>query len=359
MPAMSLLLLTALLAAPPKGQIAYVSGLTDSDRCVYVVDVATRERTRVGPGRGDGAPRWSPDGAWLAFETRTELGVGVYVVAPDGTSGRYLRHAQPINRDPQWSPDGTKLAYSVAAGLDQQIAVYTLESDTETLWGGGRTSLMRPRWLARGMALSLLAPEEGEASRANVVFGEGMEQSVGLVAVGLTHARGAMSTDLFVVTESETLPVPARVLASKGHYAEWAAEPGRGHLLAYESDDGGDREIFVYSRRGVLDLSNHRAADWNPVWAPRNRWLAFESFRDGRRGIYRVHRDTARVFPVAVTANADNWWPSWSPDEAWLVHVSDRSGVPNLFVSEVKGGETIQLTSRATRDGAPAWRPRR
>ncbi len=347
---------TLLLSASPSGQIAYVSEASGGDRCVVVLDVASRTVTRVGPGKRDGAPRWSPDGEWLAFDTKTQSGRAVYVVRDDGSEGRYLRHSRTVNRDPAWSPDGMKIAFS--AGADRRIVVYDIASERERIWGGGREGLMTPAWLSRDLVVSLLAEEEGGGLVVTPIFAEELDESIGLLAIGLTETEGVSSSDLFLVTATETVPIPGRVLPSEGTYAEWRPVPAlRHHAIAFESDDGGDREIFLYSRKGTWDLTNHRAADWNPVWAPNNEWLAFESFRDGRRGVYRVHRDTARVYPVAVSARASNWWPSWSPDGEWIAFVSDRRGKASLCVTDVNGRNTAQLTENAFADGAPAWRP--
>ncbi len=353
------LILSVLAGAGPTGQIAYVSGATESDCRVVVMDVASRTLSEVGPGKRDGRPRWSPDGDWLAFDTETAKGRAVYVVGADGSEGRELRHSRPMNRDPVWSPDGLKIAYTAGVASDRQVVVYDIASDRETVWGGGRKRLVTPAWLARGLVVSLLAGEDRNTPVVKPIFAEALDESVGLVAIGLTEADGALTSDLFLVTATETVAMPDRVLASRGVYAEWRPAPARRrHAIAYESDDGGDREIFLYSRKGTWDLTNHRAADWNPVWGPKNDWLAFESFRSGRRGVYRVHLETARVYPVAVTERASNWWPTWSPDGEWIAFVSDRRGNPSLFIADLDDQNLTRLTDNASVDGAPAWRPK-
>ena len=352
------LILCAMVGAGPTGQIAYVSGATDADRRVVVMDLVSHTLSEVGPGRRDGAPRWSLDGKWLAFDTETAEGRAIYVVREDGSEGRQLRHSRPMNRDPAWSPDGSKLAYTSGTASDGQIVVYDVGSDREEVWGGGRRRLMTPAWLTRDLVVSLLADEDSGAPVVNPIFAESLDESVGLVVIGLSEAAGTLTSDLFLVTATETVAMPDRVLASQGAYAEWRPAPARRYYaIAYESDDGGDREIFLYSRKGTWDLTNHRAADWNPVWAPNNDWLAFESFRSGRRGVYRVHRETARVYPVAVSARASSWWPSWSPDGKWIAFVSDRRGNPSVFITDINGRNTMQLTEDVFIDGAPAWRP--
>ena len=353
-----MVLLCTILSASPAGMIAYVAGETEAEKRVAIVDVAAGGVTRVGPGRDDGAPRWSPDGEWLAFDAQTDAGRGIYIVRFDGSEGRYLRHVRALNRDPAWSADAAQLAYVVGSGPDRQIVVYDLASNREQMWGGGRKGLMRPKWLRRSLVEALLSPDDREGPRFERIFGKADSELVGLVAAGFTAGPDTRSTDLFLVTVGDAVPFPRNVLPSDGSYVEWAAVPARRtHAIAFESDDGGDRELFLYSRRGVWDLSNHRAADWNPVWSPDGDWLAFESFRQGPRGVFRVHRDTARVYPVAVSNEASNWWPTWSPDARWLAFVSDRSGTRNLYITDVRGRETNRLTDEASGAGAPAWRP--
>ena len=151
-----------------------------------------------------------------------------------------------------------------------------------------------------------------------------------------------------------------RLPGSEPGYVEWALEPDpRARSVAYESNDGGDREIYVASfTKGISNVSNHRAADWNPVWSDDYQWLAFESFRDGRRGVYRVLVGTGNVLPVAVREGADCWAPAWAPDDEWIAFVSDEEGVPRIYAVAPEGGEAVRLTDGKEWALAPAWRPK-
>lgn len=354
-------LLTIILSAEPSGAIAYTA-VSQTEQCVYVLDLASGETTRIGTGKGDGAPRWSPDGSRLAFETRTDKGTAIYVVRADGSEGRLIDHAQAVNQSPRWSPDGRNIAYATGAVPTQRIAVFDLETNTETLWGSEQSGLMRPVWISGTGLLDRLISTEAPVGRSIAqLFIDRPSDAEGLLAIGFTGGAKNRSTDLFVVTPDETLPFPAWALPSQGTYAEWAVEPARRNRgMAFESNDGGDREVFVLTSEGVYDVSNHRAADWNPVWSPDAKWVAFESFRSGRRGIYRVHRGTNRVFPIAVSNDADNWSPDWSPDGQWLIFVSNRRGPESLYLTDYQGD---QPPERFVIEGspaclAPAWRPR-
>jgi len=359
MSSMCLISLLLLGRAGPSGQIAYLAGTEQEDLCVCVLDVATGAVTRVGPGECDRAPVWSPDGAWIAFATRhASEGVGIELVRADGSQRRRIAHAYSINTSPRWSPDGTRLLYS-SRGPGAGIMVYDLRTRTETEWNAGETRLMRPVWVENMKLLySLKQLEEAVygVSRLEGLAGD-FNQSGAVLAIGLIGEPGRLETDIFIATASGALPIVPAVL-NPGDYVEWAVEINReGSMIAFESNDGGDREIFVFSQRGLADVSNHRAADWNPVWSPDGDWLAFESFRNGRRGIYRVYPETVRVFPVAVSQEADSWHPAWSPDGAWVAFVSDRTGDPEIYVTDVGGKQTQQLTFHAGPDYAPAWRP--
>lgn len=59
------------------------------------------------------APRWSPDGNELAFQTRDSLGVGtIWRVARDGSRPRALTPPPGESWDePDWSADGTRLVH--------------------------------------------------------------------------------------------------------------------------------------------------------------------------------------------------------------------------------------------------------
>ncbi|HPG68516.1 MAG TPA: hypothetical protein PLO37_16850 [Candidatus Hydrogenedentes bacterium] len=351
----------SLLLGGTSGQIAYVSGTEQEDHCVCILDLANGAVRRIGIGKCDGAPSWSPDGEWLAFTTGSAEGLAVAVVRADGSGLRIVSQRHGWNLWPRWSPDGKRLAYAAAEwdAFETRIIVCDLETGVESEWGEGKTGLMRPVWL-NGVKLlySLKQREEAlyGASAMNDVFRE-LEQLNAVVAVGTVGAPGAFSTDLFIVTARATIPLVPRDL-NTGSYFEWIVElSDRGSMIAVESNDGGDREIFVYSKRGMADVTNHREADWNPVWSPDGQWLAFESFRSGRRGVYRVYPETTRVFPVAVAADHDNWAPTWSPDGQWIAFVSDRTGDPEIYFTDASGNECHRVTDHCGGDYAPAWRP--
>jgi len=375
------------LAQPP-GLIACVLGEEHRSRQVVVIDPASGELREIGPGTGDGAPRWSPDGRFLAFETDAPDGRAIYVADVHSGEGRVLDGQFAWNRFPRWSPEGDALVYAATNedGMGLRPVVLDLESGEETIWGGAigldshdkTLGLTRPVWLPRlrlprqageGFATSyalLLAIDpsiELKWEGVDVLQLMAEAESAGaLIAIGLVPGPAGLSTEILFVTETQRIPilplVPGQVQSYR--YAEWGVEPDRsGASLAYESNDGGDREIFVLNRRGISDVSNHRAADWNPQWDDSGNWLLGESFRSGRRAIYTFFPNTARVEEVIVSEDADNWGGAWAPGGEWITFVSDRSGTPAVYVATRRGEDIRQISPENDKRFAlaPQWQP--
>ena len=352
-----------LTAAGPGGTLAYVAGTEQEDQCVMVLDLAAGAARRVGKGALDGAPRWSPDGARLAFETRTDAGMNICIAETGGAAPRVLGAAHDACMDPRWSPDGRRLAWATAEGegLNAAIMVCDVESGAEARWGGRETAALRPVWLPTLDLMKAMDPsaQDARAAEALVALKGEAEATGALVAPGLVGAPGKTGTELMLVTASNAVPMLPLLVKDSLRYAEWCVEPdGKGQQIAYESNDGGNREIFVIGRRGITNVSNHRAADWNPVWSPDNRWLAFESFRGGRRGVYRVLIGTGNVTALDAGAEYQCWSPCWSGDGKWVAYVSDRSGTPQIWAVPAAGGEAVQLTREAGYALAPAFQPK-
>ncbi|MCX5758181.1 MAG: hypothetical protein NTU83_06685 [Candidatus Hydrogenedentes bacterium] len=342
-----LCLLSAHGSAGPSGWIAYLAGSESGGLCVHVLDVADKTDTGIGSGDCDGAPVWSPDGAWLAFSTRKPEGIGIVLARQGAVETRSISHANEWNSYPEGGED-----------FAQRIMVYDVETNSETAWGGDAKGLMRPMWLPNFRLLSTLNADP-RVKNGNAAL-DRIKAGPVIVAAGVAGRPNALSTGLFFVTADTAVPFPREALPSAtGQYAEWAVRPSpNGLRLAFESNDGGDREIFCYTRERAVDVSNHRAADWNPVWSPDSRWVAFESFRGGRRGVYRIYADTARVSTIAASPDCDDWSPAWSPDGKWIAYVSNRTGDPEIYVSDPTGEHTIRITEHPGLDYAPSWCPR-
>lgn len=377
--ALLILLAAAVPAAALEGEIAFLRGDQPASRQVCLVDLATGTVRPLGPGEYDGAPVFSPGGARVAFAAGAGAARRIHVVHVDSGETQVLETAHPWSDHPAWSPDGGALAYETGAGAEALplIGVYTFPEPEltpgeetakvtretgEAIWAGSREGLLRPVYLPN-LDLSRFLDPRHELQVPGVdiprLWEEGSATGA-LLTMGIDLRDGAVRTEIYVVTSAQVMPLLLdMVIKESARFVEWGVAVDRkGQQVAFETNDGGDREVFVLGRRGAIDMSNHRAADWNPVWPRKGDWLAFESFRGGRRGVYVVYPKTALVRPVAASPDCDNWSPAWSPDAETIAYVSNASGVPRLMVVPFHGGEARALTEGATAEAAPAWRPR-
>jgi Tol biopolymer transport system component len=353
--------------------IAVVSGAPHAPR-VALVQWPDNVTAQDFPCAPDAAPVWSTDGGTLTFESPADtpghtaaawLSVDVQGRATANVvSTRFAR-----NRNPVPSPDGSLIAYEAFDDTPavSGIAVFDRGTGEEEIWGGERRMLLRPVWLPNAKLLLSIDPSrkielpgvDVDAVRQESGLQDGSALSKGgltraLFCIGFDSHEGHLTSELLLVTRTQTLPVLALVPngPNSPRYSEWspAVSPG-GTRLIFESDYGGDREIYHLDLNGLLNLTNHRAADWNPVWAADGRWLAYESFRDSERAIYRIMVETLRTEKVAANA----WHATWSPDGDDIAFATVRDGAPAVVVQDVDSGKQTPLNITPAR--APAWRP--
>ena len=136
--------------SPDGSQVAFVRVSADQktdqyDTSIWLVPTAGGgSPRRISGGIRDNWPRWSPDGARLAFVRSAEQDGRVqppqiYVMAMAGGEGRAVTTLPRGAANPAWSPDGKSIAFTSQAFPD--------ETEPKKLWNSFifLTSLMRRR----------------------------------------------------------------------------------------------------------------------------------------------------------------------------------------------------------------------
>src|SRR6266446_868630 len=99
-----------------------------SDTDVWMVSWdGTQQMRLTSSPENENAPRWSPDGRYLAFlsgRPGKAKGTQVWLLARIGATPRQVTHYDGVHSSasrsrPEWSPDGAKLAYLQSSGAKQ------------------------------------------------------------------------------------------------------------------------------------------------------------------------------------------------------------------------------------------------
>jgi Tol biopolymer transport system component len=117
------------------------------------------------------------------------------------------------------------------------------------------------------------------------------------------------------------------------------------------SQTGGDPGIVT-----IVDDGSHNS---HAQPSPDGRFVAFDSDRDGERGIYVANRDGSQVRRVSGAGFAAV--PTWSRNNKWLAYIRaevDKPSVWNLWVQPAAGGSARRVTNyRYGQTWAASWFP--
>ena len=143
----------------------------------------------------------------------------------------------------------------------------------------------------------------------------------------------------------------------------WAQAP-RSPRIAYTHAVVQNTEVYVMDTDGgnPRNLTEFLGRDFDPVWSPDGRRIAFVSVRDGLGGVRTMNADGGDVRSFAVAPEvADNdlrpGEPAWSPLGDTIAYVVDDGRGVNVHVQDVRGGRPDRglaiLPRTATRTGRP------
>ncbi len=249
-------------------------------------------------GRGTLAPRWSPDGRWLAFADDRGDGRQLYLLRAAGGEARRLTRVKDGVGDFDWSPRGGRLAFTAPEPEDTAMAVrrhaygeFTVEAQD-----------------FRRDALWVVPVDTADDPRPD---------STAEAAAG--RAPGAR------VLASRT-PTPRALTAGRGlHVHDFAWSPDGTRLAFTHTPDpllsSGDRaDISVVDAPGgaapaaVRPLVTTPGPDGSPVWSPDGAWVLFSTGAGDTATFFYRNSRLAKVpaagGPVTVLTRAFDEIPS-------------------------------------------------
>ena len=193
-------------------------------------------------------------------------------------------------------------------------------------------------------------------------------------------AVAASRTDESAAPASTAAGHPARQMEAPASDAALVARPVRGmpdgpsyspsfasvgSAMFYQAQGDGRSALMradTDSRGAILRITSvvdDRAQNFHARQSPDGRQIAFDSDRDGERGVYLADSDGKNVRRISGDGFAAI--PSWSPDGNTIAFVRAEPGKPkvwNLWTADVSSGRSRRLTSYKV--GAPwggSWFP--
>jgi hypothetical protein len=252
----------------------------------------TEVRALTTAGLRQVGPRWSPDGAWIAYTSRRLTAFReIRVMRPDGTGDRRVAHRNG-GQGLSWTPDGRSLVFDEGEIHERFTTRYDLRRvDVAT----GRV-----RRLTRGLRARDpdVAPDG-----SRIVF----------VRV---HADG---TELALIGISGGEPRTLAPYEPGTYFSDPRWNPtGEAVVAARLRGDGELDLVRVDARTGAVEaLTADRAKDVEPVFTPDGRHVVFRSDRDGVSNLYALRlSDRALLRVTRVVGGA--FTPAVAPDGARL-----------------------------------------
>ena len=304
--------------SPDGSRIAYAVMNNDQAGRPYsqtwIVRLDTRQSIRLGRAS---APRWSPDGQWIAYQA----GEGLSIAHPDGTGAVLLapitgtNHPLPSSGDRvSWAPDSKSIAFvSASAGPEPDA---------------NGDPMVITRYLYKPTA-----------------------------SEGLTRFNDNRRLHIYVV---DLATKAVRQLTAGNFYEhsiEWSPD-GREILFVSNHEADSDRifnyDIFAVNPAGgaVRRITDTKSAEYRPVWSPSGKSIAFQGTRRTLTSSETTMEDTHIWVMDAdgshrreIDSGIDNRQgaPRWSPDGQWLYFTVQERGTAHLYRVPVAGGQPQRI----------------
>jgi Tol biopolymer transport system component len=267
----------------PRPDLALVS-TRDGDYAIFGMNADGSRQKRLTHERGDPSvskglffqdePAWSPDGTRLAFTSKRDGPLHIFVMRADGSGTRRLTSTEADDEHPTWSPDGKSIAFS----RDHHIYVMTAEGTNAHRVGNDLAEDTDPAWSPDGRWIAFVRRTPGTSIREIWLMhpdGSGRHQ--------LTHRRVSSQSPAWspngkeIAFSSEMHPViyaiytvgldgktPRQLSTSAVAGAFTPSWSPDGKEIAFMSDGS----IYTVTLIGSQQQLTKGTNDSSPVWRP-------------------------------------------------------------------------------------------
>ena len=296
--------------SPDGTHLAYsmqVEGLS----AIYVSNADGTNPVRLTRGIWDVAPKWSPDGRWIAYYS--DHNADVWMVPSAGGESRQLTSGPARDNPLGWLRDGSGVILQRRGAGDDQLLVAPLD--------GGP---VRPLFAApAGNVYGYPSPDG-----SNVAF---ILSRAGRSTLWVQNMTGG----------------PVRQLTTEGFedvrlVRMWSPD---GKQLLYTSGRTGTTDLWIANvETGQLrQLTDDIHNDWGGTWSPDGRWVLFYSDRGGQQDLWVVAAEGGPARRVTADLRYENN-AIWSHDGRTITYASQNVAV-SLDAMPAEGGTKRTLVA--------------
>jgi hypothetical protein len=279
----------------------------------------TESRAVTRRGIRQGEPRYSPDGSWIAYSSRSLTRYpSIRLVRPDGSEDRHLANRNG-GTGLSWTPDGKTLVYAEA----EVRHFFSVRSDLRAV----DVETGRVRKISRGLRAR---DPDVSPDGTSIVFARHRGDRSELFLVGLD------GKDVRALTQSEA--------GTEWGRPTWS--PRGDQIAASRLLPGGWLDVVLVdpATGRVSALTEDRAKDVEPAWTPDGSAIVFRSDRDGTSNLYSIRLEDRRLVRLTNVLGG-----AFTPSV-------DPSGREVAFSSYSSRGYDVHVAALDV-DGAPSAEP--